>query len=35
MNNGNILESGTLREVLGSPKNQYTKTLLTAAGGVV
>ncbi|MDG1939816.1 MAG: ABC transporter ATP-binding protein [Paracoccaceae bacterium] len=35
MNNGNILESGTLREVLGSPKNQYTKTLLTAAGGKV
>ena len=35
MNNGNILESGTLREVLGSPKNKYTKTLLTAAGGVV
>ena len=33
MNGGAILESGTLREVLGSPKNEYTRSLLTAAGG--
>jgi ABC-type glutathione transport system ATPase component len=33
MNGGAILESGTLPEVLGSPKNEYTRSLLTAAGG--
>ena len=33
MNGGKVLESGTLSEVLGSPKNKYTRTLLTAAGG--
>ena len=33
MNGGAILESGTLHEVLGSPKNEYTRSLLTAAGG--
>ena len=33
MNGGAILESGTLPEVLGSPKNEYARSLLTAAGG--
>jgi peptide/nickel transport system ATP-binding protein len=33
MNGGAIFESGTLPEVLGSPKNEYTRSLLTAAGG--
>ena len=33
MNGGHVLESGTLSEVLGSPKNKYTRNLLTAAGG--
>jgi ABC-type glutathione transport system ATPase component len=32
MNDGSILESGTLREVLVSPKHRYTRTLLMAAG---
>ncbi len=32
MNNGNILESGTSKEVLYTPKTKYTKSLLSAAG---
>ena len=32
MNNGDIIESGTSRDVLGNPQSKYTKSLLVAAG---
>ena len=32
MNNGDIIESGTSRDVLGNPQSEYTKSLLVAAG---
>jgi microcin C transport system ATP-binding protein len=32
MKDGEILESGTVREVLDSPRQQYTRTLVAAAG---
>ena len=32
MHNGDIIESGTAKDVLGNPQSKYTKSLLIAAG---
>ena len=32
MNNGDIIEAGTSKDVLGNPQTKYTKSLLAAAG---
>ena len=32
MHNGDIIESGTVKDVLGNPQSKYTKSLLIAAG---